>query len=201
VRRLFFGLLILPVLIFASPILGPGVDIVSGGVAASGSPSAVCGWSFESASVMQAVALGIWVEQGPLGLSNLTNAHEAGLWTADGSTLLASATVPPAVANYYSASGLGGWLFVGVPALTLVSGTYLIGATYGSEDADRFRMADPSFGIPMNISTLLGVTVLEARVTNSTSVAKEVAQTPSSELGARSAFSWLADRMFQQWER
>ena len=94
------------------------------------------GWEFQVVSPIMVHDLGFWDE----GRTVLTNTHDVGLWTGDGSTLLASTTITNASIPVASVSANGQWLFNPVPAVLLNPGDYVIGAHYLNLDADAARL-------------------------------------------------------------
>src|SRR5438874_2400191 len=134
-------LLVVPTLILmmaGSAAAGPLFDFATDAVTTTSSPIvATLGWRFDVDVIVLPLptitALGIF----DIGANGLANSHEIGLWMADG-TLLASVTITNgnsvAVA---STSCLGAWRVTPITPFALSPEvTYVIGATYLSQDAD-----------------------------------------------------------------
>lgn len=100
---------------------------------------------------LAATHLGIWDE----GANGLSQAHDVGLWKADG-TLLASTSI---------AAGAGallvdGFRYVDIADIVLDIGTYIVGATYAFGSADR-----QAYNIG-GAATASGITYLGGRFNN-----------------------------------
>ncbi len=98
------------------------------------------GWSFTvGAAPVTVTSLGFWDYQS----ETLMNDHAIGLWNASG-TLLASTTVTNASTRVASNGAFGSWLFNSVSATTLAAGgTYTLGAfipnSIGRSDASIYQ--------------------------------------------------------------
>jgi len=118
---------------------GNGVNKVCGSVNA---PGCVGGWSFTVLSNITVTALGIWDE----GSAALVSSHPVGLWTGDGLTQLATATVTNA-STPVASIGPGRWLFESISPVVLTPGSYVIAAFYlpgDTGDMLRINTAAPS---------------------------------------------------------
>lgn len=101
------------------------------------------GYEFSTNSApVQIFSLGFWDDS----QNGLAQSHQVGIWSADGSTLLVSATIPSGT----SAPLDSGFRFVSVTPVTLAANTsYLAGAYLGSEPVIRFTTAtvDPAIAL------------------------------------------------------
>ncbi len=125
---------------------------ITGGYAASPMGDTIAGWSFEVTSAIMIDGLALWDE----GANGLVNSHDVGLWNADGSVLLASATVDGSATPDASTSTDGCWLWTSIESITLTPGVYVMGATFKDVDADLARLQ-------ASATTVAGVTYLNAR--------------------------------------
>ena len=90
------------------------------------------GYSFRISSTVSVDALGVYDADS----NGLNNGHQVGLWDSRG-TLLASTVVSPgATLSDASASGTGRYLYSGIGALNLGTGTYYVAALYLPGDTD-----------------------------------------------------------------
>jgi len=102
-----------------------GVDF-TGGTAPSPVNQQTLGWQFTLSTTKIVTSLGVW-EENPIGLNEN---HLVGIWNPSGG-LLTSATVTNASVPLASTASNGRWLFESLTIpLTLVPGTYIIGADY-----------------------------------------------------------------------
>ena len=121
-----------------------------GGCAGAGT---TFGFKFSVSQPMTIDGLGMW-DNSPNGIFG---SYQVGLWSGDGSTLLASATITGATATVVE-SGLpsvGQWLFQTISPVALASGTYLLGSTLRNEE---FKF----LGHPQGLYPAPGITILEA---------------------------------------
>jgi hypothetical protein len=124
------------------------LDFTGGLETGPGSQARVFGWRFTVTSPITADGLGFWDDDA----NGLALDHQVGLWTGDGSSLLASTTITNASTRVKSTSTEGRWLFNDIAPLTLLPGDYVLGATYQGNDTDRSRSAF------VNIATIPEVT-------------------------------------------
>lgn len=121
------------------------VFTISGGTATNSFPNRTFGYNFfTGSSGLTVTSLGFWDHAG----DGLTESHEVGIWTADGSTLLTSAVVGAGT----SATLDSGFRFVAINPLALSANTeYLAGAFLASnlDAVIRFTSASASSGVTL----------------------------------------------------
>lgn len=134
-------------------------------------PGTTYGYLFTVAAGFQyqVTSLGVFdYQQGGTG-DGLLQAHDVGLWSGDGSQLLASVLVPSGtgatlVSSSANVGGVpqGGWRFVDLlTPVVLTPGSYLIGAFYsGSADDYLFTL---NSNIASRITSLSGISVTGGR--------------------------------------
>jgi hypothetical protein len=108
----------------------------TGGAAAPSALYLVFGWEFRTTVSLTIDGLGYWDEGG----NGPAYAHQVGLWTGDGSSLLASTTITGASTPVPSTSTDGRWLFNDISPLLIPSGTYVLGALYQTSSTDEIRL-------------------------------------------------------------
>ena len=126
----------------------------TGGSANTFGGNATVGWEFTLSSPVLLNGLGFWDN----GSDGLINPHDVGIWnSANPSTLLASTTLTTASSTAVaSTSPTGRWLFNAIPSITLLPGTYVVGATIVSNDPDLQRFSATA-------SLFSGATFVQAR--------------------------------------
>ena len=122
-------------LAMASPALAIPVFTFTGGTATGAFDNRTQGYNFFTGrDTLSIFSLGYWDENG----DGLEVSHEVGIWSADGSTLLASAVVPAGTAGFLDS----GFRFVSITPVVLAAGQqYLAGGFNGTGDS-VVRFAD-----------------------------------------------------------
>jgi hypothetical protein len=113
------------------------------------------GYQFSISTAKTVDGLGMWDMTWAPGVYF---SYPVGLWSGDGSTLIASATVTDATATPVSASYLtyvGRWLFEDITPVTLSPGTYRLGMTMKFEEYFYPSTFDPSVLNPAPGATIL----------------------------------------------
>jgi hypothetical protein len=119
-----------------------GLDHTGGVVKAAGIDQTV-GWSFTVTSTITVDGLGFFdeIELGGMGLAT---DHVVGLWTGDGTSLLAQTTITNASTAIASTSSFGRWLFNDIIPVVLAPGNYVLGAFYTTLSDDLMGEATAS---------------------------------------------------------
>jgi len=100
-----------------------GLDIVDPqGNAPSQTANQNLGWEFTTSTPITVSAPGLW----DYGSNVLAGAHQVGLWTSGGTTLLAQTTVDNSSTPVASAATHGRWLFSDIDDVTLDPGDYIV---------------------------------------------------------------------------
>lgn len=120
--------------------LGTPLITFTGGTSTTSFSNRTFGYEFSTNDdPLEVFSLGFWDASG----GGLNEAHEVGIWTEDGSTLLVSGTVPSGT----QAPLDSGFRFVAVTPVVLAPNTsYLAGAFLGTEPVIRYTSAttDPA---------------------------------------------------------
>jgi hypothetical protein len=140
-----------------SVVAAPVLDFTNGSEQRAFAADATVGWKFTVASGSTITIGGLGVFD--IGKSGLINSHDIGLWTGDGTSRLASATINNANSVHVASnSAAGDWLSTSLKSpLSLTAGDYVVGATYVANDADHFMAL-------ATVSTIPGVTFGGARL-------------------------------------
>jgi hypothetical protein len=130
--------LVLAVFLTVAPFVGrpaaagPILDF-TGGSTMGAAVDLTAGWKFTVSSQITIAGLGIF----DVGADGLAQSHQIGLWSGDGSSLLANATITNANStSIASTSNLGNWRATSISSLQLGPGDYVIGAFYQAGSPD-----------------------------------------------------------------
>lgn len=116
------------------------------------------GYRFSTAQAITVDGLGIW----DYGFSGVHFTYPVGLWTGDGSPLIASAVVTDGTSTPLAATTVGyagRWLFESISPVTLMLGSYLLGMTIKFEEFMYFHHSAAS-----SLNAGAGITVTDALV-------------------------------------
>ncbi len=116
---------------------GVRADLVldfTGGSANTFGGSATVGWEFQLTAPVLVTGMGYWDR----GADGLVNAHTVGLWNLSNPSLVLASTVVTTASStpVASTSVSGNWRFNSISPLTLLPGSYVVGATILSGDVD-----------------------------------------------------------------
>ena len=122
-------------LLLAAPVMAAPYITFTGGEATTDFPNRTFGFEFSTGrAAVEIFSLGFWDS----GEDGLAQSHQVGIWSADGSNLLASATVPAGLGGYLDS----GFRFVSItPVVLPANETFLAGAFNGTETIIRYTTA------------------------------------------------------------
>jgi hypothetical protein len=138
-----------------------GLDFTGGGGFTAGTFQNE-GWKFSVSKQITVSGLAVF----DFGSNGLSQSHQAGLWNADGSVLLASGMVTNSSPLVASTDSLGGWRTVAITPLVLQAGDYVVGANYPNAATEDPFVALGAASNGGTITTLQGITWLETRFTH-----------------------------------
>ncbi len=144
----------------AGPVLG--LDVTSDTTEFGVSVVQNAGWKFSVNTPIVISGLGVFDADAP----GLSENHQAGIWDNSGN-LLAQSTITNASTLVAAVSNAGDWLFESISSLSLLPGTYFLGAFYSVSSPDMV-MARAAF------ATIPEVTFLGSVVNTQTSFSEPV---------------------------
>jgi hypothetical protein len=149
--------LVLAVFLTLGPFVGrpvaadPILDFI-GGAPASLGDGGTAGWKFTVTSPIAVTGLGLF----DIGADGLANSHEIGLWTSGGIRLTSTTITTANSTPVASTSSLGNWRSTPITPLVLLTGDYVVGASYLPGEA--------AFIASATASTVPGITFVEPRM-------------------------------------
>jgi len=122
-------------LFLAAPVMSAPYITFTGGEPTTDFPNRTFGFEFSTGrDPVEIFSLGFW----DFGEDGLAQSHQVGIWSADGSNLLASAVVPAGLGGYLDS----GFRFVSItPVVLPANETFLAGAFNGTETIIRYTTA------------------------------------------------------------